>query len=64
MGAIVSRVALVVACRDTARLGITGSFASFSIAGSTPTVDNVTRRGGTARPWPSDSTRNDDITAS
>ena len=45
-----SRVAFVVACSDTARLGITGSFASLSIAGTTPTVDNVTRRGGIARP--------------
>ena len=41
-----------------------GSRASFSIAGTTPTVDSVTRRGGIASPSSSARIRIDVITAS
>ena len=44
------RCTSVGACSEIARFGIIGSRASRSSAGSRPTVDSVTRRGGSAEP--------------
>ena len=44
-------------CNEMARFGMTDSDANRSSAGSNPTVDSVTRRGGTAKPCGSASMR-------